>query len=67
MYSLPDGDPCSGHSTMLGALVANDGSLMSHEDPDDVLKPMILTHIDDDVVFGDALCYRLDFSCGCLD
>ncbi|CAF4452777.1 unnamed protein product, partial [Adineta steineri] len=24
MYSLPDGDPCSGHSTMLGALVADD-------------------------------------------
>ncbi|CAF4415483.1 unnamed protein product, partial [Adineta steineri] len=24
MYSLPNGDPCSGHSTMLGALVADD-------------------------------------------
>ncbi|CAF4422904.1 unnamed protein product [Adineta steineri] len=24
MYSLPDGDPCNGHSTMLGALVADD-------------------------------------------
>ena len=47
MYSLPDGDPCSGHSTMLGALVANDGSLLSHEDPDDVVEPMMLTHGDD--------------------
>ena len=34
MWSLPDGDPCSGHSTMIGALVADDGSLLSHEDPD---------------------------------
>ncbi|CAF1524343.1 unnamed protein product, partial [Adineta steineri] len=24
MCSLPDGDPCSGHSTMIGALVADD-------------------------------------------
>ena len=47
MYSLPDGDPCSGHSTMLGALIADDGSLMSHEDPDDVVEPMMLTHDDD--------------------
>ncbi|CAF4385356.1 unnamed protein product, partial [Adineta steineri] len=23
-WSLLDGDPCSGHSTMIGALVAND-------------------------------------------
>ena len=36
MWSLPDGDPCSGHSTMIGALVVDDGSLLSHEDPDDV-------------------------------
>ena len=43
MYSLPDGDPCSGHSTMIGALVADDGSLLSHEDPDDVVEPMMLT------------------------
>ena len=47
MYSLPDGDPCSGHNTMLGALVVDDGSLMSHEDPDDVMEPMMLTHDDD--------------------
>ena len=47
MYSLPDGDPCSGHNMMLGALIANDGSLMSHEDPDDVVEPMMLTHGDD--------------------
>lgn len=53
MYSLPDGDPCSGHNTMLGALIADDGSLMSHEDPDDVVETMMLTHDDD----GD----------GCLD
>ena len=42
-WSLPDGDPCSGHSTMIGALVADDGSLLSHEDPDDVVEPMSLT------------------------
>ncbi|CAF1529750.1 unnamed protein product, partial [Adineta steineri] len=24
MYSLHDGDPCSGHSTMLGALIVDD-------------------------------------------
>ena len=42
MYSLPDGDPCSGHSTMIGALVVDDGSLLSHEDPDDVVEPMML-------------------------
>ncbi|CAF4320534.1 unnamed protein product, partial [Adineta steineri] len=23
-WSLPDGDPCNGHSTMIGALVADD-------------------------------------------
>ena len=52
MYSLPDGDLCSGHSTMIGALVADDGSLLSHEDPDDVVEPMMLTHGDD----GDGAC-----------
>ena len=35
MYILPDGDPCSGHNTMLGALLADDGLLLSHEDLDD--------------------------------
>ena len=43
MWSLPDGDPCSGHSTMIGALVAEDGLLLSDEDLDDVLEPMMLT------------------------
>ena len=38
MYSLLDGDPCSGHNMMLGALIVDDGSLMSHEDPDDVVE-----------------------------
>ena len=42
MWSLLDGDPCSGHSTMIGALVADDGLLLSHEDPDDVVEPMML-------------------------
>ena len=42
--SLSDGDPCSGHSTMIGAQVVDDGSLLSHEDPDDVVEPMMLTH-----------------------
>ena len=36
MYSLPNGGPCNGHNMMLGALIADDGSLMSHEDTDDV-------------------------------
>ena len=26
----------------IGALVADDGSLLSHEDPDDVVEPMML-------------------------
>ena len=42
-WSLPDGDPCSDHSTMIIALVTDDGSLLSHEDPDDVVEPMMLT------------------------
>ena len=37
MYSLPDGDPCSGHSTMIGVLVVDDGLLLSHENLDDVV------------------------------
>ena len=41
MYSLLDGDSCSGHSTIIGALVTDDGSLLSHEDPDDVVEPMM--------------------------
>lgn len=28
MYSLPDGDPCSGHSTMIGAQIVDDGHVV---------------------------------------
>ena len=56
MYSLPDGDPFSGHSRMIGALVADDGSLLSHEDPDDVVEPMMLTHGMVDGDDGDGAC-----------
>ena len=47
-WSLPDGDPCSGHSTMIGALVANDGSLLPHEDPDDMVEPIGTVDAHDD-------------------
>ena len=42
-WSLPDGVPSNGHSMMIGALVADDGSLLYHEDHDDVVEPMMLT------------------------
>ena len=48
MCSLPDGDPCSGHSTMIGALVANDGSLLSHGDPNDMVEPIGTVDAHDD-------------------
>ena len=48
MYSLPDGDPCSGHSTMIGALVADDGSLLPHEDPNDMVEPIGTVNAHDD-------------------
>ena len=40
MCSLPNGDPCIGHSTMIGALVADDGSLLPHEEPNDMVEPI---------------------------
>ena len=48
MYSLPDGDPCSGHSMMIGALVADDGSLLSHVDLDDMVEPIGTVDAHDD-------------------
>ena len=39
MRRLPDGDHCSGHSTMIGAQVAEMVMLLSHEDLDDVMEP----------------------------
>ena len=41
-WSLPDGDTCSGHSTMIGVMVVDDGLLLSHEDLNDVVEPMMV-------------------------
>ena len=48
MCSLPDGDPCSGHSMIIGALVADDGSLLPHEDPNDMVEPIGIVDAHDD-------------------